>query len=671
MTPNKQVSPAIRILRGERDASARATHLEAATRKFLVTTNERKQMSTKTNFKRVALVAIASLSLGLLSSVPTQAVVSGITITGVANGTAGVTSTSMTESTTAATITITAFVDDATEMDSFTVRIIPANAAADTFASVVNLYLTDTGLAGTKVDTDITQAGTNTTLEQIRINQQIVGSIATKGDTVGVSATGVPSGQFIVSRDSTLASATGFIKASFGLTVDSRQVDANHVPGTYTYGIAVQPYNNGVAVGGSVTQISMVVSRTAAASALIATAASPSGSNIVLSSPGASTTVADNAGTSTTDSSISVAATSSTTNAGYIRVRLRNAAGGNAQESITATITAGQVGTAANRGRSVVIAYPTAQVTAGFIDLSITPDGTAGTGTISISSPSVTFAPRTITFFSAKATSMVSTTAHPAISIGTNTGAVRTTALDATGVAWAGAAYIYASTAADALIAGSLTTPVACTWSAADSRHNCPVTGNAVGTAKMKVIDAATVALATATSNEVTVIVSAATAASVKLSFDKATYAPNERARIYVTPVDSAGKEIPAREFANLLAAGGISSNAGFSGSSETLTAVTVTTTAAASPTTGAKAGAFMYTVFMPAAGGTVTLTATGGSFLPTAGQVAVTATATVTDSGAAALAAVTALATTVASLKTLITTLTNLVLKIQKKVKA
>jgi hypothetical protein len=45
--------------------------------------------------------------------------------------------------------------------------------------------------------------------------------------------------------------------------------------------------------------------------------------------------------------------------------------------------------------------------------------------------------------------------------------------------------------------------------------------------------------------------------------------------------------------------------------------------------------------------------------------------TVSVTDSGAAALAAVTALATTVASLKTLIVTLTNLVLKIQKKVKA
>ena len=69
--------------------------------------------------------------------------------------------------------------------------------------------------------------------------------------------------------------------------------------------------------------------------------------------------------------------------------------------------------------------------------------------------------------------------------------------------------------------------------------------------------------------------------------------------------------------------------------------------------------------------GGTLTVTAKGGTSLPTAGQVTITASATITDNGAAALAAVNALATTVASLKTLITTLTNLVLKIQKKVKA
>ena len=73
----------------------------------------------------------------------------------------------------------------------------------------------------------------------------------------------------------------------------------------------------------------------------------------------------------------------------------------------------------------------------------------------------------------------------------------------------------------------------------------------------------------------------------------------------------------------------------------------------------------------MPTNGGTIKVTATGGASLPTAGQVAVVATATITDNAAAALAAVNALATTVAALRTLITTLTNLVLKIQKKVKA
>jgi hypothetical protein len=61
----------------------------------------------------------------------------------------------------------------------------------------------------------------------------------------------------------------------------------------------------------------------------------------------------------------------------------------------------------------------------------------------------------------------------------------------------------------------------------------------------------------------------------------------------------------------------------------------------------------------------------TGGTALATANQVARSVTVNVTDSGAAALAAVTALATTVASLRTLIVTLTNLVLKIQKKVRA
>jgi hypothetical protein len=242
-------------------------------------------------------------------------------------------------------------------------------------------------------------------------------------------------------------------------------------------------------------------------------------------------------------------------------------------------------------------------------------------------------------------------------------------------VNWAGTVYIYASAAADAAIAGS-TTPAACTWSSTYQWHSCDITGTAAGTAKFKAIDAATVATATVTSNEVSAVVNDKAVASVKLSFDKATYAPGERARIYVTPLDSAGKEIAAATFANLLATGGIStasalSYAGSTTTADSLTAVSITTKANSSSTSGAKAGSMEYTVYMPVAGGTVTISATGGSTLPVAARVAVSASATVTDSGAAALAAVSALATTVASLKTLITTLTNLVLKIQKKVKA
>jgi hypothetical protein len=142
-----------------------------------------------------------------------------------------------------------------------------------------------------------------------------------------------------------------------------------------------------------------------------------------------------------------------------------------------------------------------------------------------------------------------------------------------------------------------------------------------------------------------------------------------------VTPLDAAGKEMQSVT-ADLLAATGVTINGGisFTGSTttaESLTATSITTSSTSSSTSGAKAGSRVYTVYMPSAGGTVTISATGGTGLPVGARVAVTATATVTDSGAAALAAVTALATTVASLKTLITTLTNLVLKIQKKVKA
>ncbi|MBM3938873.1 MAG: hypothetical protein FJ333_09525 [Sphingomonadales bacterium] len=407
-------------------------------------------------------------------------------------------------------------------------------------------------------------------------------------------------------------------------------------------------------------------------------------SEVVTIAPGSTTAFIGTATAATSDAAISALATASTTAAAYVRVNTYNANGTAKPESITATITgAGLLSFGGISGTSLTIAGT------GSSDISVLPDGRAGVASIAISTTTRNLPAKTITFYSAAPATLVASVSAPIANVGTNSDVVRVTATDSTGSNWAGTLYIYASDATAATVAGAVrataaSSAVSCTApTATQPAHVCPVTGNAVGTAKMKVTTYSTAALATAaasgaevTSNEVTVTVNANAVATVKVEFDKASYAPGERARIYVTPLDSGGKAVGANTYANLFASGGISTASAvtFAGSTTTadsLTAVSITTKANSSSTTGARAGSMEYTVYMPVSGGTVTISATGGTSLPVAGRVAVSASATVTDSGAAALAAVNALATTVASLRTLITTLTNLVLKIQKKVKA
>ena len=655
MTPKKQVSPAIRILRGERDASARATHLEAATRKFLVTTNERKYMSTKTNFKRIALVAVAALGLGVLSSVPSQAAVANLTVTA-ANGTSSFESS---DSRTAGTLTITGLLEVA---DSVTVTLVTKSVPGGSVPAALmqNLDSTTSSITNYVVDTR---------------GATIKPNVAKASNTaaLAVLATASAATEIVLSKSSAAAN----ISAVIGVQLDTGTA---RVAGTYTYTAIVKAYHAGSTLNSGATvqpdqtiirDISIVV----AAAANVATVPSAVTSFVdILSAAQAS-------GSDASDAVITSVATAGTA-AGYIYVGNRNAANGTttAEDSITATVTgAGQVCAAA------LSATPTATTCGKSIKVSaigdyqfiLQADGNAGASSITVTSSVAGWtATKAATFYSKAAKTITATVAHPLLKVGTNAGAVRVTAVDAGGVNWTGSFYIVASAAADALVGGSATTPVLCgAYSATVGYAACDITTLTTGTAKFKVIDAATVALATATSNEVTTTVTNSAPASVKLSFDKATYAPNERARIYVTPLDAAGKEIQSVT-ADLLASGGISVNGAisFTGSTTTadsLTATSITTSASTSSLSGAKAGSMVYTVYMPSAGGTVTLSATGGTGLPVAARVAVTASATVTDSGAAALAAVNALATTVASLKTLITTLTNLVLKIQKKVKA
>lgn len=628
MTPKKQVSPAIRILRGERDASARATHLEAATRKFLVTTNERKQMSTKTNFKRIALVAVAALGLGVLSSVPSQAAVTTLTLSG---ATAGTATKVKSDSTTQATINIT-FSSQVTT-DSIVVNAYQASGPA-TSAALIRFVDSATSFANTGI----------IGLAVGVLNNGNGSDSATTGVT-GVSITG---GQ-------------GSNQMRLGIQLDTAVA---RVVGTYTYNVVAQPLSIAQAPSVYAASVSAVVTITVAALDEESRVPSAANSTAIFSPSGGAT-----------EAAVSGVSTASTTSTGNIQIKLRNASSAATlpgSESVTVTTTLGTVGLLGGTfGRSVVLPYSNNGVGAtDSITVQLRPDGTVGVATITISTPTVSFANRTATFYSSAPASLVATSLQSVLGSGSNSAAVAVAAKDSAGNAWSGTLYAYSASTSVVSDTGT-----SCSYNASNSRHECTLTGVAAGTAAITFRNstAATgIAATTVSSNALTMTVSTTSAGSVKLAWDKATYAPGEKATLLVTVLDSTGKVMPTGTYTNLFASGGISLSTAAGNGSDTLTAVTNTTYTLAQLALGTSTDPVKaYTVYMPSSGGTIKASATGGTGLPTTGQVAVSASATVTDSGAAALAAVTALATTVASLKTLITTLTNLVLKIQKKVKA
>ena len=617
-------------------------------------------MSTKTTFKRIALVAAASLGLGVMSIVPSQAAVSNLTVT-VTDGTAGLTG-AITDSRNAATIVIAGLLE---ATDSVTVTVVekarPAGQGS-TNAYFINLDSSTSTLTNYAVDTLTAAAKPNVTAASVSTS-----ALAVKDTALATAA------QYRLSK----SSAAGNISANIGLQVDS-STGSTRIAGTYTYTVLVKAYNSGSTLNNTaggpqpdqtiVKDVNIVIAAAATASATAVSTynfAQLSASSI---SAGA---------TQGTDDVLSVLATAGTVR-GYFFVANRNAANGSAtaKDSLTATVTG--VGLVCNAG-STVCGKNVKVAATGDYQFELQGDGNGGTSSITVTaSVSGSTFTKSLTFYASAAKTLTASVLTPVLGIGSNDSAVAVTAVDAAGAVWGGTAYIYASSAADATaVGGSATTPVACVFRSANNTHYCPISSTAAGTGKFKVIDAATTTLATATSNEVTVKSSNAVPATVKVAFDKATYAPYEMALITVTPLDSAGNAIAASTFANLFASGGIASNigfaSGFGGNTATdLAAVSVTTSAYAG--TNKTAGAYTYTVYMPATG-TVTLTAKGGASLPAAGQVAVTATASVTSDGAAALSAVTALASQVSAFITKInaqiTTLTDLVMKIQKKVKA
>jgi len=134
-----------------------------------------------------------------------------------------------------------------------------------------------------------------------------------------------------------------------------------------------------------------------------------------------------NSGTSFTgaisdvDSEVSVVSTASTTNRGVIRVYLRTSTNTTtADESVTVVATIGSVGSTSGVaiGKNVTMQYNRSQ---GYIDVFVFSDGTAGAGTITISTPSVTFAAKAVSFYSTTATKLTVVNGSPTLKVGSNT----------------------------------------------------------------------------------------------------------------------------------------------------------------------------------------------------------------------------------------------------------
>ena len=368
---NKQVSAAVRILHQKRDASARATHLmvkndplityetgilgQATEKKFSsVTFLERKKMSTKTSFKRIALVAASALAIAGFSAVPSNAASDNINFV-VAKMTQvnGIDLTSSNYTSSA--------VIDSRGISSFNVT------AGDT----VTLKYVATGGTTTAVTDSLT------------VTMRGIGNVSV--DTATAAATGAPF------RGGAGVVANGVATGAFTVTT---------VAGTYTLDITLQRW---VANGTSTsltTSVTMVVAATSSYSNPLSTAYINSG-----------VTAADADSDAIAVSAVKTAWTA----AANILISLKNASGvAQTGNLITAELTGpgtlmfDSTGTpatctatvySATVGRSIA---PTTTTSAA--NIAVCSDGTTGVGTVKImvtnsAGVKTTLATKTVTFF--------------------------------------------------------------------------------------------------------------------------------------------------------------------------------------------------------------------------------------------------------------------------------
>lgn len=616
-------------------------------------------MSTKTNFKRIALVAVASLGFGLLSAAPSNSAVNADTLT--IKNTAGTTTSAITVAN-GETITVASSA-------TATMTWLPGTQPTDSVTLVAALVSAPTGA---------------TALPYMSL-RETTSSIVTTGFPGFGTAVELGNGRDTRGDGNDVVDPNAIVTCAprVSAVVSSCVFDVYLGKGSATAGPTV--------AGAYVVTVKAANRDGSASNAGTATITFTVGAATVSTTSGTAymTGTVTGSVTMSTEDLIPVMATKAVSTAPKALIKVTQVTPSTANESVTATITGqGTLGSAAANtgnpsGRSILVKNGDT--------ILVFADGTAGVGTITLvgTTSGYNFGTKTITWTGTSIAKIVATALAPVVSATGGSASVATyvQAFDSEGK------QIYSPTLY--MISSDLTkisnNYTSCTagWDATDLVTYCGVTAVSAGTSDITfsthtasgTYQGDGVTTTKVTSNAVKIRVGSITAASFKMSFDKATYGPGEKATLTVTPLDAAGLPVAGvygasnsngnAAYANFFTTGGITTDYAFYTGSDTTTATFLNPSYA----TGVKT----FTVYMPLQGSKLTVKASAGAHFGADYQTKtgattgtpVSVTATVATEGAAALAAVTALATTVASLKTLITTLTNLVLKIQKKVKA
>jgi trimeric autotransporter adhesin len=617
-------------------------------------------MSTKTTFKRIALVAVAALGLGVLSVAPSSAAI----LPGAGTNTLTMVSSSST--------------------------IVAGESATATFTS---------SFIGTAAYDSVSVAAYTTTTQAPTLRL----FVADSSTSIAGSAIGLDLGSASSAGDSNITH--GVKDAGTSVTFTNRLVVyAPTVVGTYNISIYATPSSATAAGTTYATPLNWTFTVTARDTA-------PTANSTVTLRAGeqTSTTTPFNGTTEGTDSSTALTATRSITSddaAATIYVVQKNATS-TAGESITVVAT-GPAFITTSATRPVSGSALTLAADAAGTRFYVFSTGTAGTATITVSTPSLAMGSKTIKFFGAAASLAVSKAVAPKTVIrttsGTSTDNVAViTVLDANANAVTNlAASAFTATPSDRLQIASASVgaysstlggyPLSTVSAAGTSGKTATITVSIADPADTTGVKTLT------TSHAVTM---GGVVAKEVISFDKASYSPGEQMIITVTATDAAGNPV----FTGA-AAPALSSNKTIQG----LANLATTYTGGKADTVSRDVdGAVLdsFRAYAPATAGDFRVTATGTDALATiisasatvadpavdaatdaaneatdaanaatdaalaAADAADAATAAAQDASDAVAALSASVSKLISSLRAQITSLTNLVIKIQKKVRA